>query len=97
MRRHSSLACLAATTFLAAASPAERMTVGELKETYLACERAAIMNTIEPAGIMECSVVSETLKARAFDGSFRALKAWSDAHLGTPTIGAEAAGDPSLF
>jgi len=56
--------------------------VAELKNAYLACDRAAMAGQLTPAGIMRCSMVYETLKNRAFGGDFLKLREWSRA---TPT------------
>lgn len=50
--------------------------VPALKASYLACERAALGGEMPAGEIARCSVVYERLKDRAFDGSFRALRAW---------------------
>jgi hypothetical protein len=51
--------------------------IDELKRVYLACDRAAISGELDTAGIMQCSIVYEELKRRAFGGNFDKLLAWS--------------------
>jgi len=61
----------------AAAQSPQPPSVAELKSMYLACSHAARRGELGRAGIMECSVVYEELKRRAFDGDFIRLLAWS--------------------
>jgi hypothetical protein len=51
-------------------------TVGELKALYLACDAAALQRVLNFGEAAHCSVVSETLLHRGFDGDFNALLAW---------------------
>jgi hypothetical protein len=51
-------------------------TVGELKALYLACDAAALQRVLNFGEAAQCSVVSETLLHRGFDGDFNALLAW---------------------
>jgi hypothetical protein len=51
--------------------------IDELKSVYLSCNRAAISGRLDTAAIMQCSVVYEELKRRAFEGDFDKLIAWS--------------------
>lgn len=59
------------------ADDSTQASVAELKRAYLRCSRAAIDGELDRAGIMQCSVVYEMLKHRAFDGDFDKLYAWS--------------------
>jgi hypothetical protein len=51
-------------------------TVGELKAQYLACDAATRQRMLGFAEAAACSVVSETLLHRGFEGDFNALLAW---------------------
>lgn len=53
--------------------------VDGLKKLYLSCDRAVAQGQLAPAGIMQCSVIYEELKLRAFGGDFARLHAWSRA------------------
>lgn len=53
--------------------------IDELKKAYLACGRAAMSGQLNTAEIMQCSVVYEELKLRAFGGDFEKMRAWSRA------------------
>lgn len=55
------------------------VSIDELKSVYLTCSRAAIDRHLGSPAIMQCSVVYEELKRRAFDGDFHKLLAWSQA------------------
>ena len=57
----------------------DAMPVDELKRVYLSCNRAAMGSQLDTPGIMQCSVVYEQLKLRAFGGDFEKLRAWSKA------------------
>lgn len=48
----------------------------ELRAAYLRCESLARSDALGAAGIAECSVLYEALKAGVFEGSFPALRAW---------------------
>jgi hypothetical protein len=52
--------------------------IAGLKLIYLDCERMAANGDLDTSEIMKCSMIYEELKRRAFDGSFRLLKAWAD-------------------
>jgi hypothetical protein len=54
----------------------KRMPVAELKSVYLACNDMRLSQQ-QRSTIMWCSLVYEQLKARAFDGDFEKLLAWS--------------------
>ena len=58
----------------------EAASVSELKQMYLSCDRAAMEGLLDNAMIMQCSVVYEMLKLRAFGGDFDKLLVWSMAH-----------------
>jgi hypothetical protein len=53
------------------------LTLDQLEEVYLSCERAATGGELSTAGIMQCSIIYEELKWRAFDGDFDKLLAWA--------------------
>jgi hypothetical protein len=53
--------------------------IDALKRAYLFCSRAAVEGRLDTGAIMQCSVVYEELKRRAFDGDFDKLIAWSKA------------------
>lgn len=57
----------------------EAVSIDELKNLYLGCERAALAGSLDGEAVMHCSVAYEELKRRAFGGDFQSLKAWSDA------------------
>lgn len=57
----------------------ESVAVDRLKTVYLECSRAALAGRLSSAAIMQCSVVYEELKSRAFGGDFDKLLAWSNA------------------
>ena len=50
--------------------------IHELKQAYLACERAASRDRLDFDTAAYCSLVGEELLKRAFDGSFDRLLAW---------------------
>jgi hypothetical protein len=79
---------LAAMALLAMAQPgagsaqsASTMPIGDLKRAYLECERSALAGNLGKDSTMECSIYYETLKNRAFGGSFNRLKEWYDEQL----------------
>lgn len=57
----------------------EGVPIAELKRVYLSCDRAATGGRLNSAAIMQCSIVYEELKKRAFGGDFGKLLAWSRA------------------
>lgn len=57
--------------------PPEEGNVAELKNAYLECDRASMTRPLTSSEIMQCSVVYEELKKRAFGGDFDKLHAWS--------------------
>jgi hypothetical protein len=54
----------------------EEQSIGQLKETYLACEHAARSTEFRGDDMMQCSITYEALKQRAFAGEFRLLRTW---------------------
>lgn len=50
--------------------------IGELKQVYLACDRAASRQLLDSSTAAQCSLVGEALQKRAFGGSFDQLLAW---------------------
>jgi hypothetical protein len=60
----------------ARSSDLRTVSIGELKEAYLACERATGSRALAGSEAMQCSVVYEELKRRAFAGDFNMLLAW---------------------
>ena len=57
----------------------EAVTVSQLKEIYLDCDRRAVGGSLNSSEIAGCSVIYEELKRRAFGGDFEKLRAWSQA------------------
>lgn len=55
--------------------------IDTLKQVYLVCERASLAGSLGTGEVMNCSIVYEELKRKAFGGSFQRLKAWSDSQL----------------
>ncbi|MCF6100830.1 hypothetical protein [Mesorhizobium muleiense] len=55
-----------------------RRAVPATEALYLACEREAAKSDLDTSEIMQCSVLYEELKRRAFDGNFKLLKTWAD-------------------
>ncbi len=81
-QRTFSLAFLAS---LACGVPADAeimLSIDALKRTYLDCERRALVQRIPADEIMQCSVVYEDLKRRAFDDNWIKLWQWSRQALG---------------
>lgn len=56
-----------------------QLSVAQLKSAYLDCDRASVRVRLAAPGIMQCSIVYEELKRRAFDGDFDKLLAWFQA------------------
>jgi hypothetical protein len=69
----AALAMMLVATTVAAASP---LPIEILKSAYLDCERAAVDGKLGQQDIMECSVIYEELKRRAFDGDYARMRAW---------------------
>lgn len=81
-QRIFSLAVLAS---LACGAPADAETmpsIDALKRAYIDCERRALVQRIPADEIMQCSVVYEDLKRRAFDDNWIKLWQWSRQALG---------------
>jgi len=70
------LACAAA---IAAEPRLPQLSVDDLKSLFLACDRASMQGLMGSNEAAQCSIVYEDLKARAFDGDFEKLLAWSRA------------------
>jgi len=68
--------------------------VAELKNAYLACDRAAMAGLLTSTGIMRCSMVYDTLKNRAFGGDFLKLREGSRATPSHPGAAQLADGSP---
>jgi len=54
--------------------------IDELKRAYLSCDRAAMNGRLQSAAVMQCSIIYEELKRRAFGGNFESLLVWSRTH-----------------
>lgn len=65
----------------------EGVPIAELKRVYLSCDRAATGGQLNSAAIMQCSIVYEELKRRAFGGDFGKLLAWSRAQSSVQNAG----------
>ncbi|SDH70100.1 hypothetical protein [Variovorax sp. OV700] len=52
------------------------ISVDELKQVYLACDRAASQQILDSGTAAHCSFVGEALQKRAFGGNFDQLLAW---------------------
>jgi hypothetical protein len=57
-------------------APTTEPSIGALKESYLTCEREAMRGTLGGDSIMQCSILYEELKVRAFGGDSRSMRAW---------------------
>lgn len=66
------------------ASRVGTMSIEALKDVYLECERSASDSRLGAGDIMQCSLVYEELKQKAFDGDFRRVRLWLNAQM-TPT------------
>jgi hypothetical protein len=55
---------------------AQHLTAAQLKQIYLACDRASSSTRLSVQEAMKCSVVSEELKQREFGGDFERMLAW---------------------
>lgn len=92
--RIKGVACAFALVLAASAAPLaqsrsagdalDSVSVEDLKEIYLSCSGAAVNGQLDNAGVMQCSIVYELLKQRAFGGDFLRMLAWSQAH---PIVG----------
>jgi hypothetical protein len=84
---HGALSCAAFTLGLAVLPAAmahvhsnvelKAVSIDALKTAYLACDQAAVEGRLSGAAVMQCSVIYEELKQRAFGGDFEKLLAWS--------------------
>jgi hypothetical protein len=75
------IAALLAVAGLAAQAQPDRsdlhpVPVDQLKNMYLQCERQASSSALDAGDAADCSMVSEELLARAFDGDFSRLLQW---------------------
>ena len=57
------------------------LSVTELKRGYLACHRASMRRALAAGESMQCSMVYEELKQRAFGGDFERVLAWTHTQL----------------
>jgi hypothetical protein len=55
--------------------------VDELKDLYLSCERAALTGDLGTDDVMQCSLIYEQLKQRAFENDFQSIRDWTDSQL----------------
>ncbi len=62
------------------------LSIEELKQAHLACDREAMQRALPAAEAMMCSVIYERLKQRAFGGDFDSFLAWSRANSSTPGV-----------
>lgn len=53
------------------------LSIGDLQQAYLACNRAASRVRLDAATVAGCSVVSDELQRRAFGGDSERLAAWA--------------------
>jgi hypothetical protein len=58
------------------ASATSASSIDDLKRGYVACEGAALSNRLDKGDVVQCSVIYEELKHRAFGGDFQRLRAW---------------------
>lgn len=72
------LLSLSAASALAQGQPRFLHTVSltELKQVYLACDRAASRQLLDMETAAHCSFVGEALQKRAFEGNYELLLAW---------------------
>ena len=57
----------------------KHVSVEDLKRGYLACHQASMRRMLDMGETMQCSVIYEALKQRAFGGDFERLLAWTRA------------------
>jgi hypothetical protein len=78
--RIAALALLAGAGLAAQAQPDRSslrlVPVDQLKAMYLRCERTASYGVLDGGDAANCSMVSEELLGRAFDGDFSRLLQW---------------------
>jgi hypothetical protein len=67
--------------------------IDNLKRVYLACDRAASRQLLDFGTAAHCSMVSEALQQRAFDGNFDRLLAWWRAEKDSAATAATAEAD----
>lgn len=65
----------------------DAITVEDLKEVYLLCERTALAGAMSADDAMACSVVYEDLKRLGFHGDAARLREWSAPLLGIRRLG----------
>jgi len=81
---NTSLLAAAALAFAAAAPVAAQpvpkdpsaVSIGQLKDNYLACERMAMRGALDSRTAAVCSAYYEALLKRGFDGDFDRMFAW---------------------
>lgn len=81
-QRTFSLVVFASLAGGAPAAAETMLSVDALKLAYLDCERRALVQRVPADEIMQCSVVYEDLKRRAFDDNWLKLWQWSRRALG---------------
>jgi hypothetical protein len=62
------------------ASAPGALSIEQLKDFYLGCERDAAAGALATEDVMHCSIAYEELKHRAFDGDFKRIRAWTLTH-----------------
>jgi hypothetical protein len=62
----------------------KHLTTTDLKRVFLACDKASSTARLALHDAVQCSMVYEELKARAFDGDYDKLLAWWRAHRSAP-------------
>ena len=80
----AALLCVSLSLHVASAQPsrtvgktfAHTLTATELKQAYLACDRASSASRLGMSEAFQCSVVHEELKQRVFGGDFNRLLSW---------------------
>ena len=73
----------------------DQVSIDDLKRSYLACHRASMRRALAAGEAMQCSVVYEALKHRAFGGDFERLLAWTHTQLPRTGAAADAASSTS--
>lgn len=63
------------------------VSVAQLKAAYLSCDRAVMAGALKSPHIMQCSVIYEALKRRAFEGDFEKLQAWARSQQNARSVG----------
>ncbi len=77
----ASVMLLSLSALVANAQPPDRphlkaLSVPELKAAYLECDQLASTTLLDSGTAATCSMVSEELLERGFDGNFKHLLAW---------------------